>query len=95
MKEEAEGGRAATTVGHAEYPAEDPLCHLECLWVGHEEEDEGAVEGVFGLEGCVGCAHLYWSGVLSTTALEFAGSYHHLVLIAYKCVAGFICAVSV
>jgi len=95
VKEEAEGGRAAAPVGHAEGPAEDPLRHLKRLWVGHEEEDERAVEGVFGFEGCVRGAHLYWSGVLSTTAFEFMSSYHHIVLITYFCVAGFICAVSV
>jgi len=59
MKEESDGRRAAAAVGNAENPPKDPLCHLEGLWVGYEEEYESAVEGVFGLEGCVE-GHLYY-----------------------------------
>ena len=54
MKEESDGCRTAAAVSNAENPPKHLLCHLEGLWVGYEEEDESAVEGVFGLEGCVG-----------------------------------------
>lgn len=51
MEKESSGRRTAATIRNREYPAEHFLCHPKGLGVGHEEEDESGIEGIFGLEG--------------------------------------------
>ena len=51
MKEEAEGGGAATRVGDKKEPAKDLLCHLEGLGVCHQEKDERGIKCILCLQG--------------------------------------------
>jgi len=60
MKEESNRRRAAATVGNADHPSKDSLCHLESLWISDQKEDKSAIEGILGLEGEVDAHTMYY-----------------------------------
>ncbi len=41
MEKEAARGRATAPVRNMQQPPKHILCHLKCLWVGNQEENEG------------------------------------------------------
>lgn len=50
MKEKTCRCRTSAYISYCEYPAENSFSHLEGFWVGHKEEDECGVKGIFGFE---------------------------------------------
>ncbi len=62
MKEEASGCWTAAGICYREEPACNGLRHFKRLGVRDQEEDEGRIEGVFGLEGEVGFLCRAWRG---------------------------------
>ena len=47
VKEESTRSGAAASISNCEHPAENPFSCLEGFWVGHDEENECGIKGIF------------------------------------------------